>query len=86
MNALEMRFVPEPGRFQFRRPTSGPRTQQLASGPKYSINVTADCEVRLCKSGVPGRVFGVTDAVGPNQVKELLCEAAKEYGTLYRIE
>lgn len=59
---------------------------QSYDGPKYSINVTADCEVRLYKSGAPGRVLGVTDAVGPNQVRELLCEAAKEYGTLYRVE
>jgi len=59
---------------------------QSYDGPKYSINVTADCEVRLYKSGAPGRVLGVTNAVGPNQVRELLCEAAKEYGTLYRVE
>lgn len=45
---------------------------QSYDGPKYSINVTADCEVRLYKSGAPGRVLGVTNAVGPNQVRELL--------------
>jgi hypothetical protein len=55
---------------------------QSYDGPKYSINVPADCEVRLYKTGTPGSV----DAVGLNEIKELLREAAKEYGTLYRGE
>jgi hypothetical protein len=59
---------------------------QSYDGPKYSINVTADCEVRLYKPGAPGRGLGVIDTVGPNEIRELLGEAAKEYGTLYRVE
>ena len=59
---------------------------QSYDGPKYSINVTADCEIRLYKTGTPGRSLGSVDAVGPNEIKELLREAAKEYGTLYRVE
>jgi hypothetical protein len=53
--------------------------------PKYSINVAADCEVRLYKTGAPGRRLGSIDAVGPNEIGALLREAAEEYGTLYRV-
>jgi len=59
---------------------------QTYDGPKYSINVTADCEVRLYKSGAPGRSLGMIAAVGPNEIRELLREAAKEYGALFRFE
>src|SRR4249919_1005859 len=37
---------------------------QSYDGPKYSINVTADCEIRLYKIGAPGRSLGSVDAVG----------------------
>lgn len=59
---------------------------QSYDGPKYSINVTGDGEVRLYKTGADGRSLGALGAVGPNEIRELLREAAQEYGTLYRVE
>jgi hypothetical protein len=51
-------------------------------GPKYSINVLGGREVWLYKAGAPGRVLGTTDNWGDDQLRELLCGAAKEFGAL----
>ena len=51
-------------------------------GPKYSINVRGGREVWLYKAGAPGRVLGTTDDCGDDQLRELLCCAAKEFGAL----
>lgn len=59
---------------------------QSYDGPKYSINVTGECDVWLYKTGAPGRSLGLTSTVGPNEIRALLREAAQEYGTLYRAE
>jgi hypothetical protein len=57
---------------------------QSYDGPKYSINVTADCEVWLYKSGAPGRSLGMISAIGSTEIRALLREAANEYSALYR--
>jgi hypothetical protein len=49
-------------------------------GPKYSINVLGGREVWLYKAGSPGRVLGTTDNWGDDQLRNLLCGAAKEFG------
>jgi hypothetical protein len=51
-------------------------------GPKYSINVLGGREVWLYKAGAPGRVLGTTDNWGDDQLRNLLCGAAKEFGAL----
>jgi hypothetical protein len=58
---------------------------QSYDGPKYSINV-AGRDVMLYKAGAAGRALGTTDAVGANEVRALLREAADEYGALFRVE
>jgi len=49
-----------------------------------ALNVTADCEVWLYKSGAPGRSLGMISAIGSNEIMAMLREAANEYGALYR--
>ena len=51
-------------------------------GPKYSINVLGGREVWLYKAGAPGRVLGTTDDWGDDELRQLLCGAAKEFGGL----
>jgi hypothetical protein len=51
-------------------------------GPKYSINVIGGREVWLYKAGAPGRVLGTTDNWGDDELRKLLCGAAKEFGGL----
>jgi hypothetical protein len=51
-------------------------------GPKYSINVLGGREVWLYKAGAPGRALGTTDNWGDDQLRKLLCGAAKEFGAL----
>jgi hypothetical protein len=58
---------------------------QSYDGPKHSINVVGR-EVMLYKAGAPGRSLGTTDTVGANEAKDLLRQAAEEYGTLFRPE
>jgi hypothetical protein len=58
---------------------------QSYDGPKHSINVVGR-DIMLYKTGALGRSLGTTDAVGANEVKDLLRQAAEEYGTLFRAE
>jgi hypothetical protein len=58
---------------------------QSYDGPKHSINVVGR-DIMLYKTGAPGRSLGTTDAVGANEVKDLLRQAAEEYGRLFRAE
>jgi hypothetical protein len=58
---------------------------QSYDGPKYSINVTGR-DIMLYKAGASGRSLGTVDAVGGNEVRDLLRQAAEEYGTLFRVE
>jgi hypothetical protein len=58
---------------------------QSYDGPKHSINVVGR-EIMLYKAGAPGRSLGTTDTVGANEAKDLLRQAAEEYGTLFRPE
>ena len=51
-------------------------------GPKYSINVLGGHEVWLYKAGAPGRILGTTGNLGNDQIRKLLCGAAKEFGAL----
>jgi hypothetical protein len=50
-------------------------------GPKYSVNVIGE-EIKLYKTGAPGRSLGKTGAWGPAEVDTLLTSAAEEFGTL----
>jgi hypothetical protein len=58
---------------------------QTYDGPRYSINLVGR-DVMLYKTGADGRSLGTTDAVGANEVRDLLRQAAEEYGTLFRAE
>lgn len=58
---------------------------QSYDGPKHSLNVVGR-DIMLYKTGAPGRSLGKTDTVGANEVKDLLRQAAEEYGTLFRAE
>jgi hypothetical protein len=58
---------------------------QSYDGPKYSINVVGR-DIMLYKTGAAGRSLGTTDAVGANEVRDLLRQAAEEYGTLFRAD
>ena len=40
----------------------------------------------LYKTGADGRSLGTIDTVGANEVRNLLRQAAEEYGTLFRTE
>jgi hypothetical protein len=51
-------------------------------GPKYSINVLGGREVWLYKAGAPGRVLGTIDNLGHDELRKLICGAAKEFGGL----
>ncbi len=58
---------------------------QSYDGPKHSINVVGR-NIMLYKAGAPGRSLGTTDAVGANEAKDLLRQAAEEYGRVFRAE
>jgi hypothetical protein len=58
---------------------------QSYDGPKHSVNVVGR-DVMLYRAGASGRSLGTTDTVGANEVKDLLRQAAEEYGTLFRAE
>lgn len=58
---------------------------QSYDGPKHSLNVVGR-DIMLYKAGAAGRSLGTTDTVGANEVKDLLRQAAEEYGTLFRAE
>jgi hypothetical protein len=58
---------------------------QSYDGPKYSINVVGR-DIMLYKAGAAGRSLGTTDAVGANEIHNLLRQAAEEYGTLFRTD
>ena len=58
---------------------------QSYDGPKYSLNVVGR-DIMLYKTGAAGRSLGTTDSVGANEVRNLLRQAAEEYGTLFRAE
>jgi hypothetical protein len=58
---------------------------QSYDGPKYSINVVGR-DIMLYKTGAEGRSLGTTDAVGANDARSLLRQAAEEYGALFRAE
>lgn len=58
---------------------------QSYDGPKYSFNVVGS-DIMLYKPGADGRSLGKTDAVGTDQVRDLLRQAAEEYGALFRDE
>ena len=58
---------------------------QTYDGPRYSINLVGR-DVMLYKTGADGRSLGTTDAVGANEVRDVLRQAAEEYGTLFRAE
>jgi hypothetical protein len=58
---------------------------QSYDGPKHSLNVVGR-DIMLYKTGAPGRALGTTDTVGANEVKDLLRQAAEEYGSLFRAE
>jgi hypothetical protein len=58
---------------------------QSYDGPKHSINVVGR-DIMLYKPGAEGRSLGTTDAVGANELRDLLRQAAEEYGKLFRIE
>lgn len=64
---------------------TGTASGQSYDGPRYSINVVGR-DVMLYKTGAQGRSLGATDAVGANEVRALLREAAEEYGALFRVE
>jgi hypothetical protein len=51
-------------------------------GPKYSINVLGGREVWLYKAGAPGRVLGTIDNLEHDELRKLICGAAKEFGGL----
>lgn len=56
---------------------------QSYDGPKYSINVVGR-DIMLYKAGAEGRSLGTTDAVGTAEVRDLLRQAAEEYGAMFR--
>ncbi len=58
---------------------------QSYDGPKHSINVVGR-DIMLYKPGVEGRSLGTTDAVGGNELHDLLRQAAAEYGKQFRTE
>jgi len=58
---------------------------QSYDGPKYSVIVT-ERDIMLYKTGADGRSLGTIDAVGANEVRNLLRQAAEEYGALFRTE
>jgi hypothetical protein len=58
---------------------------QSYDGPKHSINVVGR-DIMLYKPGAEGRSLGTTDAVGANELRDLLRQAAEEYGKLFRTE
>ena len=58
---------------------------QSYDGPKYSISVIGR-DIMLYKTGADGRSLGTTDTVGANEVRNLLRQAAEEYGTLFRTD
>ncbi len=56
---------------------------QSYDGPKHSVIVSGR-DIMLYKTGAEGRSLGTTDAVGANDARSLLRQAAEEYGALFR--
>jgi len=59
------------------------KSGQSYDGPKYSFNVI-DRDIMVYKPGASGRSLGSVDGFGPDQLNELLREAAEEYGEKFR--
>jgi hypothetical protein len=55
---------------------------QGAVGPKHSINILGGKSVWLYKTGGPGRELGTIDRCGPDDIQNLLRNAAEEFGRL----
>lgn len=55
---------------------------QRAVGPKHSINILGGQSVWLYKTGGPGRELGTIDRCGPDDIQNLLQNAAEEFGRL----
>lgn len=61
------------------------KSGQSYDGPKYSFNVI-DRDIMLYKPGASGRSLGSIDGFGPDQLNDLLREAAEEFGEKFRQE
>lgn len=61
------------------------KSGQTYDGPRYSFNVI-DRDIMVYKPGASGRSIGSVDKFGPEQLNELLREAAEEYGEKFHQE